>query len=464
MNILQRLGRFLRSEGGDDDEGDDSEWIVPGGKGANVSGVVLAGDAPLLLSAVMAAVRILAEPQASIPWEVIQREGDRRRVLDDHQVAWLLNTTPDGEMTSVDFITSIVSHALLWGGGYASIRRALNQAPYSLHLLQPHRVRPVRNEAGELQYEHRNDWGDTEIVPAADMFHLHGLGYDGLRGYSVVHYARQSFGLTQAQEAFAASFFGNGTHPSGVLTTDGTLKEEQVKQLRAEWDKVHKGNRKKNKTAILSGGLKWQAMTMPLEDAQFLESRRFQILEVARWFRVPPHMLAELERATHTNVEQMQIEFVTHSLLPWVRRFEAEADMKLLGRNQRSIQRVRGNLEGLLRGDMKTRYESYRTGIQNGFLSPNDARRLEKMNPIPGGDDYYVQTNLAPVDLLRQKVEADIKRAEQPPAPPTERRDPENADDGNRRRSTDADEGDQPDARLARMEQRLKLINGGNGA
>jgi HK97 family phage portal protein len=455
MNMLERLRRWIAPRASFDD--DDADLVVAGGKKANASGLLLTGDAPLTISAVWSAVRIISEAMGSMPVQVIERRGDRRDALDNHPAALLLSVSPDEEISGVDFIETAVSHALLWGNGYASIRRELNGAPRALQLLQPHRVKVKRTESGELVYEVRDDYGYTDTVPAADMLHFRGLGYDGLVGYSVVTYARQSFGMSSAMETFGASFFGNGTAPAGVLSTEAKLDQVTIESMRRQWEEVHKGSRKANKTAILGGGLKWTPMTMPMTDAQFLESRRFQILEISRWFRVPPHMLGELERATHTNVEQMAIDFVGNCLLPWVRRFESECNLKLLGRNQRAFQRVRFNMSGLLRGDLKSRYEAYAIGRQNGWLSANDVRRLEDMNPIPGGDDYHVQTNLAPMELLRDKVEAEIEKIEKPvpnspPADPAAPASPEAPTAGG------------PEARIADAARRLQLVIGVNHA
>lgn len=460
MNILQAVRSWFgpRAEDGDapDPWGRDAEVVVPGGK--NASGITLRGDQPLTLSAVWACTRVISEALASVPAQIIERRGDSRVPVEMHPAHWLLNTSPDEEIPAVSFREALTAHALLWGNGYAEIQRQTNGMPAALHLLQAHRVRPMRTDAGELVYEYRDEDGSLAVLPSADVFHFRGLGYDGRIGYSVVNLARQSLGLSAALEAFGAGYFGNGTHPSGVLTTDTKLDKTQIEQLREEWERVHKGARRAGKTAILGGGIKWASLTVPPEDAQFLESRRFQILEVCRWFRVPPHMLAELERATYSNVEQMQIEFVTHCLLPWARRFEAEANLKLLGRNQRGRLTVRLNLDGLLRGDIKTRYEAYSIGRQNGWLSANDVRRLENMNPVAGGDDYHVQVNMQPLDLMREKAEKELENMDRPdpvpavpPAPGADPEDPEALDDSE----------DSGDPRVTQMAARLKLITGG---
>lgn len=453
MKLLDTLRGFFAPRA-EDDSDEDAEFVWPG-RTQNASGVTLQGDNAYTLSAVWGCVRVIAEALASLPVQVIERQGDARRPVETHPVQWLLNASPDEEITAQAMRECIAAHALLRGNGYAAIQRELNGQPYALHLCKPDRVRVERQDSGELVYRVRDDNGYEDTVPARDMFHVRGLGYDGIVGYSVLHLARQSLGLSSALETFGAGYFGNGTHPSGVLSTDQKLTTEQIQQLRTEWEKVHKTAKRANKTAILGGNLKWQPLTVAPEDAQFLESRRFQVLEICRWFRVPPHMLAELERATHTNVEQMSIEFVQNCLLPWVRRFEAEANMKLLGRNQRGRLTVRFNLAGLLRGDLKSRYEAYQIGRRNGWLSANDVRRLEDLNPVPGGDDYHVESNLAPLDLLREKQEKEIEKLDQPPPAPVV---PPAPDD------TPAPDKPDPQARLVDQAARLKLINGGTHA
>jgi HK97 family phage portal protein len=353
---------------------------------------------------------------------VVQKANGRREVLDNDVRAWLLNASPDGELTGFTFREHLVAHALLWGNGYAEIQRDMSERPAALALLTPDRVRPRRDDAGRLYYEVHQAAG-AEQIAARDMVHLRGLGWDGSQGYSVVSQAQQSLGLTAAMETFGAAFFGNGTHPAGVLTTEAKLTDEQIKQMRTQWEDTHQGAGRANKTAILGGGLKWERLTMPLQDAQFLESRRFQILEIARWFRVPPHLLAELDRATHTNIEQEQLAFVTHCLMPWAVRLESECNVKLFGRNQQGRQSVKHNFGALLRGDLKSRYEAYQIARLNGWMNADEIRELEDRNPLPSGEgrQYIVPGNTA----LMDELEARAERAAEPPAPPAAPQDPQ---------------------------------------
>lgn len=384
-------------------------------RGWNASGIRVTEENALGLSAVWACVRVISESLAMLPMDVVQKANGRRQQLDDHVVSWLLNMTPDGELTGFSFREHLVAHTLLWGNGYAEIRRDPVDRPAALSLITPDRVRALRDDAGRLYYQIQQAGEGTYDLPARDMVHIRGLGWDGSQGYSVVSQAQQSLGLSAAMETFGASFFGNGTHPAGVLTTDVKLTGEQIAQMRAEWESVHQGAGRSNKTAILGGGLKWEPLTMPLQDAQFLEGRRFQVLEVARWFRVPPHLLAELDRATHTNIEQEQLAFVTHCLMPWAVRLETEINVKLFGRNQQGRQSVKHNFGALLRGDLKSRYEAYQIARQNGWMNADEIRELEDRNPLPEGEgeQYIVPGNTA----LMEELEARAERTANPPQP-----------------------------------------------
>lgn len=401
MSWLDRLRQVFRPQAAFG-----AEWTPGDIARINMAGLSVTEHTALSQAAVWACVRVIAESLAMLPIDIVERRGDRREVQDNAQgVGWLLNYTPDGERTAFDLRCAMAAHVLLWGNAYAEIERDLAGRPYALHLLEPDRVEP-RREDGVLVYR---VWGaDNRWVQLdpRNVLHWRGLGWDGLVGYSVVGQARQSLSTGAALETFGAAFFGNGTHPSGVLTTDRELSKDQRQQLREEWERVHKGPRSANKTAILGGGLKWEPMTMPLADSQFLESRRFQVLEVARWFRVSPHLLAELERATHSNVEQEQLAFVTHCLQPWAARFEAEANIKLMGRNQQARLVVKHNFGGLLRADFKGRQEGLQIMRRNGVISANEWRALEDRNPIGAdGDVYIVEGNMSTIERIEDPPE-----------------------------------------------------------
>lgn len=381
----------------------------------NTTGVSVTEESALWQAPVWACVRVISETLAMLCLEIIETRRGQYEELDDHLLVPLLNVTPDGEQPAFNFRETLVAHALLWGNAYAEIERDLAGRPYALHLLTPDRVEPVRRADGSLGYDVRQAGGGKVEIFARNMLHIKGLGFDGLRGYSVVQLARQSLGLNAAQEAFAGAFFGNGMQLGTVYTTEAALKTEQVEMLRDQLDKMHKGAAKAFRAAILTNGLKPTDPPMPLDDAQFLESRRFSVLEVCRWFRVPPHLVMELERATHSNVEQEALAFVQHCLAPWAKRLEGEMALKLLGRNEQARRQVRHDFDELLRGDLKSRYEAYQLARQAGFLCANEIREREDMSGIgPDGDIYLVPANMTTPEKLLEPTPAPAPAASDP--------------------------------------------------
>lgn len=374
------------------------------------AGIAVTESSALTYAAVFACVRVIAETIAALPWHVYQRDGRKRVPWPNDPADWVLSTQPNREQNAFEWRENVLADALLGGHHYSEIVRDGSGRLAELWPIEPWRVRIARDEAGNLRYEVRQADGLIVLDPA-DVFHV-----QGPMGLSPIMQAARSIGVGMAMDRHAATFFGNGTHPSGILSTEGKLSADQMALLRSEWEKVHRGPRNANRTAILQAGLKWEALTMPNDEAQFLESRQFQVEEICRWYRVPPHKVASLTRATWGNIEHQAIEFVTDCLVPWVTRLEHEANIKLFGRNLKGVRYSKINVSALLRGDMKARFDAYAQGIQNGWLSPNDVRELEDMNPYAGGDGYGVNGAWTPIDLLRKKLQAEIERANKPPA------------------------------------------------
>jgi len=367
------------------------------------AGVRVTEDTALQFAAVWSATRVIAETVAALPWRVYEKQGAARRLRDTHPVDWVLNAQPNTEMGAFTWRETMLAHVLLWGNAYAEIEFDLAERVLALWPIAPDRVEPKRNADGELVYEVRQVSGGLTVLPASRVFHLRGLGWDGRMGYSVVRLAAESIGAGIAQDRFAAAFFGNGAHVGGVIEQAvGTknLTPEARKVLLDDFNRKHRGAGNAFRVEYLDGGMSFKPLNMPLTDAQFLESRRFSVQDVARWFRVPPHKLADLERATFSNIEHQSIEFVSDTIVPWCCRLEQEANAKLLGRNERAAGRyTKVNLGGLLRGDLDSRYRAYATARQWGWLSANDIRELEELNPIgEGGDDYLVPMNMRPSD------------------------------------------------------------------
>ena len=269
-----------------------------------------------------------------------------------------------------------------------------------LYPLLPNRMSVERDESGELVYTYTpmvdSNKGNRQIkLRRQDVLHIPGLGFDGLVGYSPIAMAHNAVGMTLACEDYGAAFFQNGARPSGILKHPGVLKDPS--KLRESWQAVYGGTANTGKTIVLEEGMDFQQISIPPEEAQFLETRKFQIDEIARLYRVPPHMIGDLEKSSFNNIEQMSLEYVKYTLNPWVVRWEQSLQKALLSPSEQRKYFIRFNMDGLLRGDYQSRMQGYATGIQNGFFSPNDVRELEEMNPIPdekGGNRYMCNGNM----------------------------------------------------------------------
>lgn len=354
-------------------------------------------------TAVFACARILAESEASLPLILYQRLERGKERATGHGLFDVLHTLANPEMTSVELRETLMGHLVLWGNAYAEIQRRGGRV-VALWPLRPDRVDIRRMPSGELAYvvtmgDPLERDPEQAVLPWANVMHIKGLGYDGVKGYSPISLARQAVGLALATEEFGARFFGNGARPGVVLEHPGLLNDKAHERLKTSWEGRHQGLENSHRVAILEEGMKLHEVGIPPEDAQFLETRKFQVTEIARLFRVPPHMLADLERATFSNIEQQSLDFVIHSLRPWLVRWEQAISRDLLTPAERRQGYFAEHLiDALLRGDIVARYQSYAQGRQNGWLSANDIREMENMNPVPGGDVYLVPLNMIPAE------------------------------------------------------------------
>lgn len=367
-------------------------------------GVFIDQHTALTYAAVYAAIRAISEDTAGLGHAARrQLAGGGREDLPDHPASRVL-AVPNDEMSGYTLRESMQSHALSWGNGYAEIERNARGRPVALYLLTPDRVTPRRIE-GRLVYQVRNAGGFPDTwLESMDILHLHGLGFDGLIGYSVINMARRTIGMAVASDEYAASTFKNRSRPDGVLKHPGELKGPAADRLRESWEEFYRGPKNAGKTAVLENGMEYVPLTMPNTDMQFIENRKFQIEEVARWYRIPPHKLAHIVQATFNNIEEQNINYVQDCLLPWVNRWESECERKLLAPQERGRIRIKLNLNTLLRGAMEKRTQSYIHGRQWGWLSPNDIRGLEDLDPLPAdvGDIYLVPANMMPADLAHE--------------------------------------------------------------
>ena len=364
------------------------------------------------MTAVYACVRILAEAVAGLPLHTyaLKADGGKEKAR-EHSLYRLLHDEPNPEMTSFIFRETLMTHLLLWGNAYAQIIRNGKQEVTALYPLMPNKMQVRRNAQGQLLYCYQHQGDQIKLSPH-EVLHIPGLGFDGLVGYSPIAMAKNAIGMAQACEEYGASFFANGAQPGGVLEHPGTLKDPE--RVRESWTTTFGGTRNANKVAVLEEGMKYQPISISPEQAQFLETRKFQMNEIARIFRVPPHMMGDLERTTFSNIEQQSLEFVKYTLDPWIVRWEQALHKSLLSVQEKQTYFIKFNLEGLLRGDYESRMNGYAVGRQNGWMSANDIRTLENLDRIPeeeGGDLYLVNGNMLPLDkagsFYQQKGEWD---------------------------------------------------------
>ncbi len=343
---------------------------------------------------VYACVRILSETLASLPLHTYKHTDRGKEKARDHRLYYLLHDEPNPEMTSFVFRETLMGHLLLWGNAYAQIIRDGRGNVLALYPLLPDKMVVDRTSTGELYYEYQKDTGPI-ILRSDEVFHIPGLGFDGLVGYSPIAMAKNAIGMAIATEEYGAKFFANGANPGGVLEHPGIVKDP--KRVRDSWNAVYQGSGNAHRIAVLEEGMKFQPIGIPPEQAQFIATRKFQLNEIARIFRIPPHMIGDLEKSSFSNIEQQSLEFVKYTLDPWVTRWEQSIQRTLFRENEKRQYFVRFNVDGLLRGDYQSRMNGYATGRQNGWLSANDIRELEDMNRIPadqGGDLYLVNGNM----------------------------------------------------------------------
>lgn len=362
--------------------------------GASSSGKSVSEITALQTTAVYACVRILAETIASLPLHTYRYSPGGKEKVQDHPLYHLLHSESNPEMTSFVFRETLMGHLLLWGNAYAQIIRDGRGRVLGLYPLLPNKMLVSRTDQGILFYQYEKD-GRTYLLPNAEVLHIPGLGFDGLVGYSPIAMAKNAIGMAIATEEYGAKFFANGASPGGVLEHPGVVKDPG--KIRESWNAVYQGSGNAHRVAVLEEGMKFQPIGIPPEQAQFLETRKYQLNEIARIFRIPPHMIGDLEKSSFSNIEQQSLEFVMYTLDPWVIRWEQAIQRALLSGGEKRQYFVKFNVDGLLRGDYQSRMNGYAVGRQNGWLSANDIRELENLNRISpelGGDLYLINGNM----------------------------------------------------------------------
>lgn len=388
----------------------------------NSSGVTVTEETALRYSAVWSAVTQISQTVGSLPIGLYKKQGNTRTEFTNHAIHRVLNY-PNPETSSMVFRETLMAHLLLYGNCYAEIQWGGGGEPTAIWQLHPGRVTPFRAEIGggrlgAVQY--RVD--GQRIVNAENIIHVPGLSGDGILGYSVIAQAAQNMGLSLAAEQFGASFFGNGSTFGGILTHPGKLGKDAKQGIRESIETSHQGSSRAHKFIVLGEGMTYTPIGIPPNAAQFIETRRFGTEDVARWFNMPPHMLKDLDRSTNNNIEHQSIEFVMHTIRPWCERLEQEFKRKLVAASERYIQYVKINIDGLLRGDIQARYTAYGIGRDKGWLSADDIRALEDLNPLPDGQGtlYLVQQAQVPVSKIEDLIQSEIDKNRMPKtvAPP----------------------------------------------
>lgn len=377
-----------------------AEWF---GYTPTASGASVTPDTALAVSAVFSCVRVLAETVAALPFPVYRRLADGGKEKDPkHPLHGLLNERPNGWQTAFDFRELMVVHLAMRGNFYAY--KIVNGAGAVAELLplHPDRVRPFWVKEGIPAYAWSPpDGGPERILLAHEVHHIRFFpSNDGLVGLSPIKLHRETVGLAMAGLEYGARFFGNNAAPGGVIQTPDTLGDEDVKTFRKYWEKHHKGGANAHQVAVLEAGMEWKQITISPEDAQYIEGRKFSVTDICRIYRVPPHLVADLEKATFSNIEHQDLGFVKHTLVPWLVRIEQAAERDLFSERDRATHFPEFQADGLLRGDFKSRQEGYALALRNGILSINEVRRLENRNPIEGGDVHMVQMQMTTLDAL----------------------------------------------------------------
>lgn len=362
------------------------------------SGVYVDEESALTFSAVYACVRIRSEILASFPLNLYKKNGEAKELATSHPIYPLIHREPCEMYTSYDWRQLMEASVMLWGNGYSKIIRDRRYIPVWFDFIHPSRVTPyqiIRPDGSKgLRYDVKLDNGSKETIEAVDMIHVKGPSFDGVMGKSPIDLARESIALGLANEEFGAEFFANGAAFTGTINTPNTLKKEQVDRLRETWAERYSGSGNRWKTPVLDSGLEFRPIGIPPEQAQWIASRKFQLEEIARWYGVPLHMLANLDRSTFSNIEHQGIEFVTMTMGPRCISWEQEINRKLLREDEKDAFYSKFNMDGLLRGDSTSRADFLTKLVGFGIITRNEARAKEDLNPLEGLDDPLTPANL----------------------------------------------------------------------
>jgi HK97 family phage portal protein len=403
MSIRSRVKDYLKRKYAPIDPWNDG-WWYGNAHYESKTGLDIDPDNSLICSAVWACVKVISEDLASLPLHLYRRTEEGKERATDNPLYRLLHDAPNPEMTAMSFREALQAHVLLWGNAYAEIQRDLRGRPMAMWPLNPGNMEVERDESNSLIYVYRLDDGTKKVFQARDIFHIPGLGYNGLIGYSVIKYQCEAIALGISAQQYQATSNKNGSrlqlafiHPAPKAPNP-----EGRKQFAADLRKEF-GGQGGNAIGVFWEGMKPEPISMSFEDAQFVERAKMNVVDICRIFRVPPHKIMDLERATFSNIEQQSISYVIDAIRPWAVRWEQTINNKLVASNDYFAEHL---IDALMRGDLKSRYDAYAIGRQWGWLSINDIRGLENMNPISdGGDVYLSPMNMVPADKVEELAE-----------------------------------------------------------
>ena len=354
----------------------------------------------MTVSTLFACIRNVSEDVGKLPLKVYRKDGEYRHEMPQHPVGRMLQYQPNPEMTAIAFRETMNAQAMGWGNAFAEIQRNINGDPIAIWPLRPDRVKLFKEKGtGRVFYKVTSNNGRTSDIWGDDILHLHGLGFDGLVGYNIVHCASQSVGAAIAMDKFAGSYFANGMHQSGNLKHPGNLSEPAQKRLKAQLAAEYGGADKAHQTLVMEEGMEFQANVIDPKASQMIETRRFSVTDFCRWMRVPPHKVADLTKSSFSNMEEQNIDYVQDGLGGWIKRWEQVLWSKLLsGKEKRDGVYFEHSVAAMLRGNVKARGEYYKTMWDRGVYSINEIRSFENKNPIDGGDTHFVPVNFTSLE------------------------------------------------------------------
>lgn len=405
-----------------------SKWLINiiGGNDT-YAGEKVNSDIAMNVAAVYACVRILSNHVAMLPLQVYQNTNGKRKRVTDHPIAKIIENRPNPYMTPFQFKQTMEAHRQLYGNAYAEIEFSKTGYPKALWVLNPTLTSIVMekdNEGNLKRYWVRTILpnGKSVCIPYENVIHLKGVSTNGLTGKSPIEVAKETIGIQIAGQKFTGQFYANGTMTSGVLKVPQSLKPEAKAVIRSEWEKFNNGLENSHRVAILDAGLDYQSLGIKQSDAQYIETQKFSISEIARIFNVPPHMLADLERATFSNIEQQSLEFIRDTLSPLIISWEQELQYRLFTDKDLEEKKyyLKFNINSLLRGDSQARSAYYEKMINLGIYSINEVRELEDKDKIKNGDKHYMSLNYIDIDLMNEyqkqkvKLQDKTKTAENP--------------------------------------------------